>query len=74
MSNEARHRDIVALLARGVIRVKRYPLAAKAIGSHMHDSKVCSTEQPTRGESVPADHQSQGHVDSVAPIQFGGDQ
>ncbi len=74
MSNEARHRDIVALLARGVIRVKRYPLAAKAIESQMHDGNACPNEQPTQGESVQADHQSQGHVDTVAPIQFGGDQ
>lgn len=34
MSNEARHRDIAALLARGVIRVKRNPVA-KAIESQM---------------------------------------
>ncbi|XZE35723.1 hypothetical protein SH501x_001263 [Pirellulaceae bacterium SH501] len=35
MSNEARYRDIVALLARGVIRVKKQPLVAKAIESRM---------------------------------------
>ena len=35
MSNEARHKDIAALLARGVIRVKKQPLVAKAIESQM---------------------------------------
>jgi hypothetical protein len=74
VSNEARHRDIAALLARGVIRVKRSPLAAKAIESHMPDSKAYSAEQSTQGESMQADEQSQGQVDSMAPIQQGGDQ
>ena len=74
MSNEARHRDIAALLARGVIRVKRSPLAAKAIESHMPDNKGYSAEQPSQRESMQADDESQGQVDSVAPIQHGGDQ
>ena len=74
MSNEARHRDIAALLARGVIRVKRSPLAAKAIESHMPDSKADSAEQPSEGESMQAEDHSQGQVDSKASIQQGGDQ
>ena len=74
MSNEARHRDIAALLARGLIRVKRSPLAAKAIESRMPDNKAYSAEQPSQGESMQADDVSQGQVDSVAPIQHGGDQ
>lgn len=74
MNNEARHRDIAALLARGVIRVKRSPLAAKTIESHMPDSKAYSAEQSTQGESMQADDQSHGQVDSTAPIQHGGDQ
>ena len=74
MSNEARHRDIAALLARGVIRVKRSPLAAKAIESNMPHNKAYSAEQPFQGESMHADDESQGHVESVAPIQQGGDQ
>jgi hypothetical protein len=74
VSNEARHRDIAALLARGVVRVKRSPLAAKAIESHMPDCKAYSAEQPSQGESMQADDESQGQVDSVAPIQHGGDQ
>jgi hypothetical protein len=52
VSNEARHRDIAALLARGVIRVKRSPLAAKAIESHMPDNNAYSAEQPSEGKSV----------------------
>jgi hypothetical protein len=35
VSNEARNKDIAALLARGVIRVKKQPLVAKAIESQM---------------------------------------
>ena len=74
MSNEARHRDIAAILARGVIRVKRSPLAAKAIESHMPDSNAYSAEQPSQGESMQADNQNQGKVGSMAPSQHGGDQ
>ncbi len=74
MSNEARHRDIAALLARGVIRVKRSPLAAKAIESHMPDSQSYSAEQPSQTEHIQAEGQSKGQVDSVAPSQHGGDQ
>jgi hypothetical protein len=74
VSNEARHRDIAALLARGVIRVKRSPLAAKAIESHMPDSNAFSAEQPSEGKNMQADDDSQAQVDSVAPIQHGGDQ
>lgn len=74
MSNEARHRDIAALLARGVIRVKRSPLAAKAIESHMPDSKAHSAEQPSQGEVMQADDQSQGQVVSKTAIPQGGDQ
>ncbi len=74
MSNEARHRDIAALLARGVIRVQRSPLAAKAIESHMPDSKAYSAEQSSERESMQADEESHREVDSKAPIQRGGDQ
>lgn len=74
MSNEARHRDIAALLARGVIRIKRSPLAAKAIESHMPDGNAYSAEQPSQGKNMQADDDSKTQVDSVAPIQHGGDQ
>jgi hypothetical protein len=74
VSNEARHRDIAALLARGVIRIKRSPLAAEAIESHMPDNKAYSAEQPSQEESMQADDQSPGQVDSIAPSQHGGDE
>jgi hypothetical protein len=35
MSNEARHRDIAALAARVVIRVKQQPRVTKAIASRL---------------------------------------
>jgi hypothetical protein len=46
VSNEARHKDIAALLARGVIRVKKQPLVAKAIESQMSAKhEVCNTSE-----------------------------
>ena len=74
MSNEARHRDIVALLARGVVRVKKPPLVAKAIESQMPDGKTHRTNQPSQAESTQANEASHEMVDSVAPLQNGGDQ
>lgn len=74
MSNDARHRDIAALLARGVIRIKRSQLAAKAIESRMPDSNAYSAEQPSEGKNMQADDQGHGQVNSKAPIQQGGDQ
>jgi hypothetical protein len=65
VSHEARHRDIAALLARGVIRVKKQPLVAKAIESQMpakhevsnisqnsvnHDSKVSQSQSRDGGD------------------------
>lgn len=74
MNKEARHRDVAALLARGVIRVKRNQLAAKAIESHMPGGKAYSAAQRSQGDCMQADNQSQGQADSKAPIQDGGDQ
>jgi hypothetical protein len=74
VSNEARHRDIAALLARGVIRVKRSPLAAKVIESHMPESKAYSDGQPSESDRMLVDDQSHDKVDSVEPMQQGGDQ
>ena len=74
MSNEARHRDIAALLARGIIRVKTQPLVAKAIESHMQDDKAHPASQPPRDESIRASEGSQDQVDSSTPTQHGGDQ
>ena len=70
MSNDARHRDIAALLARGVIRLKRNPLAAKVIEFHMPENKAYSDEQPseafeetsTRAKSpIPKRHDLSNH-------------
>jgi hypothetical protein len=74
VSNEARYRDIAALLARGVVRVKKQPLVAKTIESHMTGGKAYPTDQPSQAESIQANEESDEMVDSVAPIQQGGDQ
>jgi hypothetical protein len=74
VSNEARHRDIAALLARGVVRVKKPPLVAKAVESQMPDGKAHPIDQPSQAESTQANEASQEMVDSVAPIQHGGNQ
>ena len=74
MSNKARHRDIAALLARGVVRVKKQPLVAKAIESHMPSGKACPTDETLQDKSVRENEANDGKADSVAPIQQGGDQ
>ena len=74
MSHEARHRDIAALLARGVIRVKRQPLVAKAIESHMINGDGISTDKPLDAEETQANEAGQDQVDLAAQIQHGGDQ
>ena len=60
MSNEARHRDIAALLARGVIRVKKQPLVAKAIESQMPAKHEVSniSQNPVNNDSQAARDQS----------------
>ena len=74
MSNEARHRDIAALLARGVVRVKKPPLVAKAFESQMLDGKMHPTSEPSQAESAQAIEASHELADSVGPMQQGGDQ
>jgi len=74
VSNEARHRDIAAPLARGVVPVKKPPLVAKAIESQMPDGTAHPTNQPSQAESTQANEASHEMVDSVAQIQHGGDQ
>ncbi len=74
MSNEARHRDIAALLARGVVRVQKQPLVAKAIESYIPGGKAAPTDQPSRAQSTQTNEASQDQVDSVTPIQNGVDQ
>ena len=66
MSNDARHRDIAALLARGVIRVKQRPTVAKAIESPIQ------TEQDT--SSLPANRVNNDSAAPQAQSEDGGDQ
>lgn len=66
MSNEARHRDIAALLARGVIRVKKRTTVAKTIES------PTPTEQDT--SSLPANRVNNDSETSQAQSENGGDQ
>ena len=74
MSNEARHRDIAALLARGVIRVRRHPLAAKAIESHMPvEQSQQSDPSPETGCILPTE-ENQNAIVPQHPTQLGGDQ
>jgi hypothetical protein len=74
VSHEARHRDIAALLAKGVIRVKKQPLVAKAIEPQLPDGKTHPTNEASQAESTQANEASHEVVYSVAPIQHGGDQ
>lgn len=63
MSNEARNRDIAALLARGVIRVKKQPLVAKAIESQMpakHDVSNISQNSVNNDSQVSQDQSRDG--------------
>ena len=58
MSNEARNKDIAALLARGVIRVKKQPLVAKVIESQMpakHDVSNISENSVNHDSQVSQD-------------------
>ena len=66
MSNEARNKDIAALLARGVIRVKKQPLVAKAIESQM----------PTKHEAGNISENSVNNESQVSQDQsrVGGDE
>jgi hypothetical protein len=66
MSNDARHRDIAALLARGVIRVKKRPTVAKTIES------PTPTAQDT--SSLPANRVDNDSETSQAQSKVGGDQ
>ena len=74
MSHEARHRDIAALLARGVVRVKKQPLVAKEIESHMPNGKAYPAIQPSQGKSMRVKEENQEQADSATPMQHGSDQ
>ena len=63
MSNEARNRDIAALLARGDIRVKKQPLVAKAIESQMpakHEVSNISQNSVNNDSQVSQDQSRDG--------------
>jgi hypothetical protein len=58
VSNEARNKDIAALLARGVIRVKKQPLVAKVIESQMpakHDVSNISENSVNHDSQISQD-------------------
>ena len=74
MSNEARHRDIAALLARGVIRVKRQPLAAKAIESHMPIEQSHQPDPSSNTGSIQSTEETQDAVVPQHPTQPGGEE
>jgi hypothetical protein len=63
VSNEARNKDIAALLARGVIRVKKQPLVAKAIESQMpvkHDVSNISQNYVNNDSQAARDQSRDG--------------
>ena len=74
MSHEARHRDIAALLARGVIRVKKQPMVAKAIESHMTKGRLDRAPQSNEAAGIRANQDIQDAPTSDDSVQHGGDQ
>jgi hypothetical protein len=66
MSHQARYRDIVALLARGVLRVKKQPIVTKAIESSM----------PAKQDliNLQSNHVNNDSEASQDQAQHGGDQ
>lgn len=66
MSNDSRHRDIAALLARGVFRVKKRTTVAKATVSPIQ------TEQDS--SSLPANRVNNDSAAPQAQSEDGGDQ
>jgi hypothetical protein len=63
VSKEARNKDIAALLARGVIRVKKQPLVAKAIESQMpakHNVSNISEDSVNHDSQVSQDQSRDG--------------
>ena len=74
MSHEARHRDIAALLARGVIRVKKQPLVAKVIESHMTKGQLDRAPQSNEAAGIRVNQDIQDATTSDVSVQHGGDQ
>jgi len=63
VSKEARNKDVAALLARGVIRVKKQPLVAKAIESQMpakHNVSNISEDSVNHDSQVLQDQSRDG--------------
>jgi hypothetical protein len=63
VSKEARNKDVAALLARGVIRVKKQPLVAKAIESQMpakHNVSNISEDSVNHDSQVSQDQSRDG--------------
>jgi hypothetical protein len=54
VSNEARHRDIAALRAKGLTRAQKQPLVAKAIESNMPNGQLYPAEHLLAAGSVRA--------------------
>lgn len=59
MSNDARHRDIAALLARGVVRVKKQPTFAKTDKSPTPAGQASSCQPPPPVNVEPEVSQAQ---------------
>lgn len=68
MSNEARQRDITALLARGLIRVGKKPSATKANNANI------PTGQAQDVDNMRTANGNQAVAASDVPVQHGGDQ
>jgi hypothetical protein len=65
VSNEARHRDIAALLARGVIRVKKQPTFAKTYKSTTpaEPASSCQPPNPVKIEAEASQIQAEDEGD-----------
>jgi len=74
VSNEARHRDIAAVRAKGLIRAQKQPLVAMAIESNMPNGQLYPAEHLLAAGSVRAKNDHQSTASSVEPVQRGGDQ
>lgn len=68
MSNEARQRDITALLARGLIRVGKKPSATKAINATIPTGQAQDVDTMRTANGNPA------AAASDVSVQHGGDQ
>ncbi len=66
MSHQARYRDIVALLARGVLRVKKQPVVTQAI-----ESPITAKQDVF---NLPANHVNNESEGTLDQAQHGGDQ